>query len=200
MSTNRIITVFSTKGKQKSKIETSATTWGELQPFLMEEGYDLENLLATENIKRRDLLSVDAILPEGEFTVFLRPQKTKSGADISDMSFSELRQIVRDNHGNEDFLDHMGNYTRMNTETLRRTLIDWFDNNQASESESECVCEDEGSTTDDQKIDLIKKLAEVVTDNGIYAVQVLVEEVCNEDCRETKALVAEAEEILLGYK
>jgi hypothetical protein len=196
MNNSRIITVFSTKGKQKSKIETDVITWGALQPFLMEEGYDLENLLATENINRRDLLSVDAELPEGEFTVFLRPQKTKSGTDVSYMSFTEMRQVVKNNHENKDFLDHMGNYTRMNTETLRETLTDWFEFNL----EPDCVCKDVKSfTINDQMIDLIDKLAKVVTNNGVYIVKVIIEEVCNEDCMETKALVIEAEDILKGY-
>ena len=89
MSNQRVITVFTSKGK-KQKITTDATTWGVLKP-LVEEHYDLNNLQATENIGKTTLMHVDAVLPEAAFVLFLRPIKTKSGSDFDTMSFVDLR-------------------------------------------------------------------------------------------------------------
>ena len=129
MSTTRIITAFSTRGKQFKKIETSATTWGELKPALEAEGYDLTKLLATESINRHDLAHEDATLPEDNFTVFLRPKDTKSGiSGLENASFKELRASVKENKDVPGFLDHInstGNYTRIKTDELRELLISW---------------------------------------------------------------------------
>jgi hypothetical protein len=89
MSNQRVITVFTSKGK-KQKITTDVTTWGNLKP-LVEEHYDLNNLQATENIGKTTLMHVEAALPASDFVLFLRPIKTKSGSGFDTMSFQDLR-------------------------------------------------------------------------------------------------------------
>ena len=81
MSNTREITVFSTQGQTLKKILTNAVTWGELKPLVRAEGFDLSNLLASENKNKTDLVNDAAVLPEGPFKVFLRAAKVKSGAD-----------------------------------------------------------------------------------------------------------------------
>jgi hypothetical protein len=76
----REITIYATRGGQMQKIMTSATTWGELQPLLRREGFDLSSLLAAENINKSDLVNDLAVLPTTAFRLFLRPKQTKSGA------------------------------------------------------------------------------------------------------------------------
>jgi hypothetical protein len=78
--TEREITIYATRGGQMKKIMTSATTWGELQPLVRSEGFDLSSLLAAENINKSDLVNDLAILPATAFRLFLRPKQTKSGA------------------------------------------------------------------------------------------------------------------------
>jgi len=77
MANPRTVTLYSTKGGSK-KIETSAATWGELRP-LVGESYDLSNLQPTESVGKTTLVHEDATLPEGDFILFLRPVRTKSG-------------------------------------------------------------------------------------------------------------------------
>lgn len=77
--TEREITIYATRGGQMKKIMTSATTWGELQPLVRSEGFDLSSLLAAENINKSDLVNDLAILPATAFRLFLRPKQTKSG-------------------------------------------------------------------------------------------------------------------------
>ena len=124
MSTQRKITVFSTKGKQKAHIDTDVTTWGELKSLISDEGYDIDSLNAIENVNRTTLQHKDAKLPEGEFTVFLAPKKTKSGGKkaVADMSFKELRAELTD--ADKSAISEMfgKNYTRCSTDNLREYL------------------------------------------------------------------------------
>jgi hypothetical protein len=78
--TEREITIYATRGGQMKKIMTSATTWGELQPLVIREGFELSSLLAAENINKSDLVNDLAVLPATAFRLFLRPKQTKSGA------------------------------------------------------------------------------------------------------------------------
>lgn len=78
--TEREITIYATRGGQMKKITTAVRTWGELQPLVRREGFDLGSLLAAENINKTDLVNDLAVLPEGNFRLFLRPKQTKSGA------------------------------------------------------------------------------------------------------------------------
>lgn len=128
----RTVTVFATKGKRKAKIETNATKWSELRSLISNEGYDVNNLHATENVRRSDLAHADAALPEGDFTVFLRPKKTKSGGkDYNSMGFKELRAELTE-EDKEAIVEFSGgkNWTRCSTQDLKDYL------NQKTESAS----------------------------------------------------------------
>lgn len=156
----RTVTVFSTKGQRKAKIETDVTTWGPLKDLIAAEGYDVNSLLATENINRTDLANVGAVLPEGNFTVFLRPQKTKSGLDFGSMGFKELRSQLTE-EDKELLSQNTGkNWTRCSKEDLINYL------SSKSEEESDDGVEEVSQTstnaiesvTVEDKIQLISKL------------------------------------------
>lgn len=80
VSQQREITIYATRGGQMKKITTDVTTWGQLQPLVRAEGFDLSSLLAAENINKSDLVNDLAVLPATAFRLFLRPKQTKSGA------------------------------------------------------------------------------------------------------------------------
>lgn len=131
MSTQRTITVYATKGQRMAKVETSAATWKELKPQIEEKGYDLKSLHATESVNRTDLSHQDAKLPEGNFTLFLRPKKTKSGIEgTENMGFKDLRAEVKKVMANDNghatahfnsFVDGK-NYTQLSTDQLRAAV------------------------------------------------------------------------------
>lgn len=79
-ATERVITIYATRGGQMKKITTNVTTWGELQPLVRKEGFDLSTLLAAESVNKSDLVNDLAVLPTQDFRLFLRPKQTKSGA------------------------------------------------------------------------------------------------------------------------
>lgn len=80
VTTERVITIYATRGGNMKKITTAVQTWGELQPLVRKEGFDLSSLLAAESVNKSDLVNDLAILPAQDFRLFLRPKQTKSGA------------------------------------------------------------------------------------------------------------------------
>lgn len=122
--TTRVITLYATKGAKKAKLETNVSTWGELKSLISKEGYDLKVLHATENINKTDLVNEIAVLPVGDFTVFLRPKQVKSGGRGDSMSYKDIKSAIKsDMEVNEDFAkSHYNegkNYTTKGTEELR---------------------------------------------------------------------------------
>jgi len=75
--TMRKVTVVSTATGGKNEVLSSATTWGALKPQLSE--FMTGEMKVTVRETRNDLSNADAILPEGDFTLFLFPVKVKSG-------------------------------------------------------------------------------------------------------------------------
>lgn len=124
-NTSRVITIYSTKGAKKAKIETDVTTWGELQTLVKKEGYDLDKLHATENINKSDLVNNAAVLPTGEFTIFLRPKQTKSGAERADgLAYKDIKAMIKsDIEAHEEagkaHYNEGKNYTTKSTDELR---------------------------------------------------------------------------------
>ena len=130
MSTTRKVTIVSTKNNKVKFYETAATTWGELNAEINKD-FDLSNLKATENVNKTTLEHVDAVLPEGEFRVFLRPVKTKSGGhDFDNMKFGDLRATFKTDEEVKKFLTGKvsaegRNWTQLKTDELRTFLKEY---------------------------------------------------------------------------
>jgi len=153
------------------------STWGVLRDLLSREGYDLENLKPTENINKTTLEHVDAVLPVGDFRLFLRPSKTKSGNDYSSMGFKDLRNAI--NQLGEDAKKHLSslvdgkNWTQLTTEELRKGLSSFTSNNSTAAQVTEVpkeevtqVTEDTVSpTTNKEKAEQVKSLLNCILDN-----------------------------------
>ena len=138
----RKIIVYSTKGKSGS-FESDAKTWGEVQNDVMNIVGDLDNLIATENVNKTNLGHQDSVLPEGDFKIFLRPSKTKSGAtDFSSMSFRECRAFIADKgQACKDYLNAEAkksdrNWTQLSTEELQKYLSSYSGGSSSSSSSS----------------------------------------------------------------
>ena len=70
----RKISVYSTTDQQHVEIMSDATKWGELKESI-KDMFNLEVLSAMENKTRNNLEHNEAILPEGEFVLYLYPSK-----------------------------------------------------------------------------------------------------------------------------
>lgn len=188
MSNTRTITVVSTKngritkfvqnlenfevtvqtsGKSDKTINTSEVikTWGGLRDVLSSEGYDLSNLKPTENINKTTLEHIDAVLPDGDFRVFLRPSKTKSGNPYANMGFKDLRAKI--NELGEEAKAHLSNlvpgknWTQLTTDELRQGLSS-FNAPQATNNvvEENATVEETSNTSTSQPVTNLEKLQE----------------------------------------
>ena len=158
----RIIKIFSTRSNKEIEIKTSATTWGQLKIDAQNQKHvDFSGLKAMENVNRTTLENPEASLPEGEFTVFLAPQKTKSGQirNFSGFSFKELRQVVKENKEEDGFMDHLNstgkNYTQLSSDELRNLLESFDFNDEYDEEYEEEEYEEED---DDEEVDLVSSI------------------------------------------
>lgn len=229
MSNTRVITAFSTRGKNKKKIETDVQTWGDLKPLLENEGFKLSSLAATESVNRTDLAHKDAALPEGDFTIFLRPTKTKSGADYDSMSFSELRGLLT-SEDKEALKEITGkNWTRVKTtemvEYFKNKGTDSTDETTSTSQENSCKSEvtntsrlsqvnsliseikQNSSSTDviervDVIIDELEGLGDAIEEEEspeAVAERKAEEEAAQADAEETNELADEADDLMDGF-
>lgn len=120
VTTEREVTIYATRGGQMKKIMTSVKTWGELQPLVRREGFDLGSLLAAENINKTDLVNDLAVLPEGNFRLFLRPKQTKSGAPDRKECFAIIKAHIAANPGDKaKFTIDGKNMTQLSTPVVQ---------------------------------------------------------------------------------
>lgn len=163
----RKIIVYSTKGKSGS-FESDAKTWGEIQSDVKKIVGDLDNLIATENVNKTNLGHQDSVLPEGDFKIFLRPSKTKSGAtDFSSMSFRECRAFIIDKgQACKDYLNAEAkksdrNWTQLSTEELQTYLSSYSGGKSSSSSSSKTSAKATKAAEEVSEEDLKKEFNEI---------------------------------------
>jgi len=86
----RVIKIFSTNIRKV--INSAAQTWGELQSDLRREGVSYSSMKAISSVDKISFEHPDATLPQGEFTLYLTPVKTKSG--LTDYLKNQLQELV----------------------------------------------------------------------------------------------------------
>ena len=139
----RTITVYSTKNTTVKRYETETTSWEEFRNMLIADGYDLHNLQATENVNRTTLLNLDAVLPNQDFVLFLRPVETKQGAD---MTRSEIYAKLNEDPDLKQFVKDMvstGNYTNASSDELENLINEYYSNDEEDSDEEEDSEEDD---------------------------------------------------------
>ena len=120
VTTEREVTIYATRGGQMKKITTAVKTWGDLQPLVRREGFDLGSLLAAENINKTDLVNDLAVLPEGNFRLFLRPKQTKSGAPDRKECFAIIKAHLANHPGDKSkFVIDGKNMTQLSTPVVQ---------------------------------------------------------------------------------
>ena len=75
----RKITLYNTVGKNKRTIESNAVNWGQLQKELHALNVPTDNMKVVIGETQNSLESPQGALMAGEFTLFMMPQKVKSG-------------------------------------------------------------------------------------------------------------------------
>lgn len=110
----RKIKIYTTNG-MPGTIETNVSTLGELKPILRqrEVNYDGMKLLVGET--KNELSQDEAILPEGDFKLYLMPAKTKSGVDFDEME-ETLERI-------EDKLDMILSLSKLDSKSCTASSV-----------------------------------------------------------------------------
>ena len=80
----RKIKIYTTNG-MPGTIETNVSTLGELKPILRQREVDYDGMKLLVGETKNELSQDEAILPEGDFKLYLMPAKTKSGVDFDEM-------------------------------------------------------------------------------------------------------------------
>jgi len=92
----RKVTAFSSgQNSRKFVVESKAETWGELMKDFDAAGVVYKNMSVVERATRNNLVVPDAILPKGDFLVYLLPEKTDSGLDVSIWAYKDLRGYIQ---------------------------------------------------------------------------------------------------------
>jgi len=76
----RKVKIYSTVGTSGT-IDTNVRTLGELKPLLRQQGINYDGMKMLVGETRNELGVDEAVLPEGDFKLYLMPEKTKSGID-----------------------------------------------------------------------------------------------------------------------
>lgn len=131
----RNITVVSTGSSKAKAIESSALNWSALQTELSKNGVTHSGMKAVIGKSKVNLENPDAILPDDDFTLFLFPTRTKSGAtytaaQIAAMPYSEIRGAIKaaiesDPTGAKSHFNVDKNYTIKSTDDLKALLTSY---------------------------------------------------------------------------
>jgi hypothetical protein len=122
----RKIRVVSTAGAKNKVINFSGSKWKELKEALYNEGYkDLDSMKCVESINRHTLEHPEADVPQGDFNLFLMPQKSKSGGLPSTRGdlYNTIKTLKEKDP--EGVSAHFGNYTQKSTNELA-SLVDSY--------------------------------------------------------------------------
>ena len=168
VTTEREITIYATRGGQMKKIMTSVTTWGELQPLVRREGFDLSSLLAAENINKSDLVNDLAVLPATAFRLFLRPKQTKSGALDRKECFAAIKAHIAANPGDKHLFTIDGkNMTQLSTQVVQDLVVKYCSNSLVKETVHAVATPVKEKAPKIEKVETPKAEVVEATSNGV---------------------------------
>ena len=142
----REVLIANTKTQKRYKVNTDATTLGELKAALDAEGIDYAGMTFTEGISKTQLTSDDSQLPtnvmyKGQPTnnlVMLLTNTTKNIASGAEpLTRKEIYTIIRENNLSDDLKEEFGNWTIITTEALEEFIRNNYDIIEDEEEETE---------------------------------------------------------------
>lgn len=130
----RKIIVYSTLGKNAVEVNSQASEWAGVKAELKEFGVNYAGMKCVIGETRLTLESDKAIVPEGDFTLYLMPVKTKSGADRKEL-FALIKAHVEKNPSDKSkFVVDGKNMTQLSTPVLEQLVAKYISNTSASTS------------------------------------------------------------------
>lgn len=178
----REVIIVSTRNTQVARFQVeNGANFGTLKAIVGHEAYDWDNLTAVENINKTALMSDESLLPDGNIKIFLRPTKTKSGANIREIFRvnKTLQEQVKTAYGK--------NYTVLKNSVLE----DFYNSSQFSVSKSTQVAVNSSEEFEALKarVSIIEKQVQELFDNREEVCDVKAES--SEDTTEYNLIVGE---------
>lgn len=190
MSNKRKVTLKLTTQKDLIKHESNARTYGELQSELKDVKFS--GMRVVERSTKMTLQHDDAILPAGDFVLFLVPEKVKSGmgnkklSDVSTAGYNELRS-----HASHLNKKHGATIPMSGgTEDIRKAVKAYYDTKNpaapkalSGESTDRIAAIEEARTKINEAIDVIianAGSAKVVEDATEYLIKVSLDDLEDE--------------------
>lgn len=149
----REILIANTKTQKSSKLESNATTLGELKAEMRSAGIDYDGMTFTEGISKTQLLNDDTQLPQnvmyhGQPTnnLVILLTNTKKNISSGAMSRKEAYQKIKDNDLQDAVKEEFGrNYTQVPTSDLEVFINNNVDSSDEDEVEPEDIDEEEST-------------------------------------------------------
>lgn len=120
----RKVKVYSTAFGLKA-VNSTATTWSELQNDLFNNDIRFSDMNAVENVGNTTLVLDEAKLPEGEFVLMLTPQKTKSGSTYKQVRATAVEIITKYGVPAKNHFNQGKNYTNKSESELMALIVIW---------------------------------------------------------------------------
>jgi len=117
------VTIFHSGSVKIIEVEESISTWGALKSVLNSQYSYIDDMRAVLRGTQTTLELEEAVLPEGDITLFLMARKTKSGSDLTRQNCYAIIKEIREN--DEEARDFFGNYTNISTIKLREMIKEW---------------------------------------------------------------------------
>jgi len=132
---SRIITVYSSQGKNGVEINTDVATFGALKPLLTQNGYKHDGMNCIISDTDNLLISDESQLLDGDFTLIMTPKKTKAGSGNRDRKtcYARIKEIVTANpDAKSHFTDGDKNHTQIKTDILNTMIDKWESKNKTA--------------------------------------------------------------------
>lgn len=117
----RVVTIFTTLGKNAQEFKSAGSTWEEIQKDMKHLNFDYSGMKVVVGDTRLTVESPRAVMPEGNFTLFFMPVKTKSGAEYSRSELFSLMkaEVEKKKTIKETFQIDGKNMTQLSTPVLQ---------------------------------------------------------------------------------
>jgi hypothetical protein len=138
----RKIEVITTGQSGIIPVYTGATDWSELKTALTKAGVNYNGMKAVVGQTRVTLEHANAVLPEGEFELFLMPQKSNKGLTRNEI-YAAIKEAIAAGKVNKEFFSVNGkNYTMVSSIELEQKLIELHGNVTAPSAPQPDVAEE----------------------------------------------------------
>lgn len=178
----REILIANTKTQKRERLESSATTLGELKAEMEAAGIDYSGMTFTEGISKTQLLNDDTQLPQnvryhGQETnnLVILLTNTKKNIASGAMSRKEAYQAIKDHDLQDEVREEFGrNYTQVPTSDLEVFINNNVDSSDADEVEIEDTEDEEKEDTEDYNAnddEEVCSLEDLITDIRIESLE-----------------------------